>query len=386
MIKLDEEKKKKKNYNSHGLGTYYMRGDRYEWRLTQDGIPRYASAKTKPELELKIKRIKGTTAQGVKITVDEWFDNWLENYVKDLRKDATYQQYRNLYDKHVKPYIGNRKLVSITPNDVQGLIARMNKIEDSATWTMKHVRKILHVGYERVIEFDKLIKDNPVHKIEIPKKQAKSRKPLITSELALLFDSMNKSRWIWSAKFDMVTALRRGELLALKWCNIDILNKRALIEESDSDTGLGDLKQAEPHYIPLSDMAIEYLEKQQEMLINEGNINKVLVFPNQKGEMMNPHTYYNTFSRFARRVGLKASPHSMRHTFVFFTRGTIELKDLQHILGHARDTQTTEMYGNMINDTNDKNIKSIDTAFTAVNEQIKEEKKKTRNTQLRRVK
>jgi integrase len=258
----------------------------------------------------------------------------------------------------------------------------------------------MHSSFDRAIK-NKIIAENPVKDIEIPSKQAKPRKVLSYEELSKLYKSMANSRWVWSIKFMLVTGMRRGELLALKWADIDYGNRRVTIDESNSVTGLGDTK-TRIHYIPLSDKAIEYLNNQTEQLKKECNPNILnkdgtfkkdlkgtdyLVFPTQKGKMIKPNTFYHTMCRYAEKMEIKATPHCLRHTFVYLSRNTLSLKEIQNILGHDESTTTLDIYGDILDESTDKTAKQIDEIFKGVEEEFKKiEQKKNPASYLKRVK
>ena len=374
-----------KQRNPKGMGTFRkLKDGRIAWRQIIDGEPREISARNMKELREKIKDIADLPIIKEKFRVYEWFEKWLEVYIKPLKKKATYDQYRIIYKTHIKAVIGNRKMTTIKPYDVQHVIAVMNE-KGMSTKTMKHAKSIMNIAFKKA-ESEKIIAKNPVENIEIPIKQSKPRKTLTADEVSKLFKAMGKSRWIWSVKFDLVTGLRRGELLALKWTDIDLENKRICIDKSDSATGLGDTKNSKVHYVPLSDKAIEYLDGQLKMLRKEFNpitlnpdasqkesMNNVnaLVFPNEHGQMIRPDSYYTLIRRFAKKASIYASPHCLRHTFVYLMRGDLSLKDLQNILGHSESTTTLDIYGNMLNDSTDKNIQQIDNVFESFEDKIK---------------
>lgn len=365
-----------KQRNPNGAGSFRkLKDGRVAWRQTIDGVTREISAKTPKELQEKIKKIADLPIIKEKYKVDEWFTKWLDVYIKPLKKQATYDQYRILYNTHIKPVIGNRKMASIKSHDVQSVIAEMNK-KGLASKTMKHTKTVMSVAFTKAFK-EKIIPENPVVDIEIPVKQKKPQKTLSTDELAKLFKAMANSRWIWSVKFMLVTGLRRGELLALKWTDIDWENKRITVDESNSNTGLGDTKSSKVHYVPLSDKAIEYLNGQKKMLQNESNPilfndklkETALIFPNESGMMLRPGSYYTMIARYAAKAGIKASPHCLRHTFVYMTRETLSLKELQAILGHDESTTTLDIYGDIINDSTAKTASRIDEIFSKIDEE-----------------
>lgn len=390
-----------KQRNPKGMGHYYTSpsGKRY-WRQRVDGQQRYMSADTPKELQQKINEVIDLKIIKTKLKVDEWFIKWL-SYIEALRKPATYNQYRDIYKKHIFPAIGNRKLSTIKANDIQEVILAMNKKTTKtrkkvngkwaeidtgktlSTWTMKHARKIMNLAFEKAVK-DKLIPVNPVKDIEIPKKQAKPRKTLNSDELAKLYRELERSRWIWSAKFMLVTGMRRGELLALQWSDIDIINKRITIDESDSSTGLDDTKSSKVHYVPLSKLMQKYLDGQKQMLKDENNpileneeLKKSnLVFPNKKGVMLQPGSYYTMLYRYAADAGIKASPHMLRHTFVYMNRKKLSLKEIQNILGHDESTTTLDIYGDMIDESTEQTGKDIDETFADLDKSIEKIKER----------
>jgi integrase len=264
--------------------------------------------------------------------------------------------------------------------DDEGNITRPAKIGCS-TWTMKHARKIMRLAFQCAVD-DKLIPVNPVQDITIPKKQAKERKTLNVRELAELFLALENSRWKHSAWFMLLTALRRGEMLALKECDADEINRRITVDKSDSSTGLGGTKGRKVHYVPLTDAAIKCLKEQRKMLQEEENpilykdeLKKTgLIFPNIKGEMLNPNSYYTVIARAAAKAGLHVSPHCLRHTFVYLNKNKLSITELQSILGHESSTTTYDIYGKMLDESLDKTAKQMDDVFQSVGNDMKKQK------------
>lgn len=376
-----------KQKNPNGLGSYRLRKDgRYQWSQMVDGKVRNIYAKTPKELKDKVKKISDLPITSNKFTVKEWFEKWLDVYVKQLKKPATYDQYKILFEQHIKPIIGHRKLSGIKSLDIQTVIAKMNE-RKKASKTMKHVKSIMHIAFNQAFD-DKLISLNPVVKIQIPIKQTKLRKVLTLDELNKLYKAMEHSRWIWSIRFLLVTGLRRGELLALKWTNIDFFNKQITVESSNTKNGIGDTKSAKIHYVPLSSKAVSHLNGQKQMLEKEFNPilhndelkKSLLVFPTENGTMIRPDSYHTMLRRFSEKAGIKASAHCMRHTFVYMMRKKFTLKDLQAALGHDESTTTWDLYGDILNDSMTENASQIDEVFDKVDEEIKKIEKERKST------
>jgi integrase len=378
-----------KSRNPKGLGSYRKRDDNtYEWRQKIDGVPRSLYAPSLQELRDKVKKIINAPIPKEKYTVKQWLENWLSVYVKPLLESETYNQYDYVIKSHVLPQMGKKKMTSIGQYDIQQVISVMHS-KNLSHWTMYHAKKVMNIAFKKAAA-EQIISANPVVDIIIPKTQEKARKVLTTRELAKLFKSLNTSRWLTSVKFMLETGLRRGELLALEWSDIDFDNHRIKIDKSN-DKGT---KNNKIHYVPLTKNILLYLQEQKDMLIAEFNpmlhnpqLKKLdLIFPSENGTRLFPQSYTTMLRRAGEKVGLSVSPHCLRHTLVFLSRDNLSLKDLQNILGHSKSTTTLDIYGDIISDNNERVAAEMDNIFEKINKNIEKEsiKNDKKIIQLRR--
>ncbi len=368
-------RKKNGTRNLNGMGNVYKTKDgRYEYRKMVEGELRFASAKTPEELRDKIKNISDGPVSKEKIKLHDWADKWLTVYVKPMRKASTHKQYEDTVRCYIKTNIKNALLRSVKPFDVQLIIARMHEQGLSAS-TMKQARKVLNLMFAKAKQ-EKLIAENPVSGLEIPDVQAKVRKTLKADEIQTIFDFMQGKRWYWPLRFLLVTGLRRGELLALKWSDIDETNKAITISDNLTAQGIGTTKSNEVHYVPLSNAAKRCLDEFKKVLQRENNISHWqqtdIIFVSQKGTPMLPNSFYNVFRRIREKTGVQVSPHCMRHTFVYYSKHKLSLSELKDALGHDETTSTLDIYGTLLANTKDVASK-LDEAFKNI---VQDEKKK----------
>lgn len=359
----------RKTRNTNGMGNVYynQKTERYEYRKMVDGDLRFASAKTQKELNEKIKTLTDAPMSKEKIKVHDWADKWLSVYVKPMRKASTHKQYEDTIRCYIKPNIKNTLLRSVRPFDAQNIIARMHEQGLSAS-TMKQARKVLNLMFDKAVK-EKLIAENPVKDIEIPDVQQKARKTLKPDEIQTIFDYMQGKRWYWPLRFLLVTGLRRGELLALKWSDIDETNKAITISDNLTAHGIGSTKSNEVHYVPLSDAAMHCLKKFKEQLKKENNVTHWqatgIIFVSQNGTPMLPNSFYNVFRKIRQKTGVQVSPHSMRHTFVYYSKHKLSLSEIKDALGHDETTSTLDIYGTLLANTKEVAAK-LDEAFQGI--------------------
>lgn len=379
--------------NPNGEGNIYKRKDgRYEWKQVKDGDTRVVSSKDYNVVIEAKKKYSDLPISKSKLKVSEWFEMCLAS-IESLKAPATYEQYSTIYKEHIAPVIGKKKIISIEQYHIQDVITKMsNKTrfkrvknkktgefekvdtgEKLSTSTMKHARKVMHIVFEKAVD-GKIIPSNPVTKIEIPKRQAKTRKTLTNEEMSTMFRYLKNTRWYWCFKFLLVTGLRRGEVLALKWSDINENSRQITVEDNDTSAGSGDTKSRKVHYVALMDNAINYLRGQKNMLEKEKNsslyntdLKKLnLVFPSREGTMMKPDSLNSVLDRMNKATGLHVTPHMLRHTYVYLSKGILTLSELQENLGHDESTTTLDIYGTMLSDSKsvaeklNKGFKNID--------------------------
>lgn len=373
MPRSKKQDNKPRTRNPNGMGNIYKRPDgRYEWKQMVDGEMRYASDMNLSELRRKIQKLNKTSINGDKTKLFDWLDRWLENYVKPYKKPSTYDNYKFACEKYIKKYMKNMQLRHVEKSDVQKMITDLINDGYSAS-LIKNVRKALSVAFISAQEDEQLVDFNPTRDTKLPKGKKPVRKTLKIEELNIIIEKFSTSRWLYAVLFMLATGVRRGELLALKWSNIDYANKRILIEDNRTIHGEGTPKDNDYHYAPLSDHAVLFLSKWKKQLEKEYNpaiYKKVdTIFVKKDGTPLRPSSLNNIIEK--KNLGFKCTPHMFRHTFVYLSKGKLSLSEIQEALGHSQSTTTLDIYGLMLSDTVSVADK-IEKSYTELDEKLKE--------------
>jgi integrase len=335
-----------------------MRSDgRAEYRVMQSGKMKYVTAKTMKELKVKLKQ-EAKQKVSPSDTVAQMGEKWLKT-IKPIVSAQTYIQYSGMYKNHVKPLIGDKPVNQVTQDDVQTVI-NTAFADGLSTNTMLHIRKVIKLLMDYAIKPGGIIQVNPVCKIKIHHRQAKEKRVVSPADMDKLVSAMAGSRWLNAVKFLLATGMRRGEMLSLKWD--DVNSDGCMITVRDSGSGKG-TKSRKIRYVPLSADAVKALADQNDRLKEEGLLTfSPYIFPNRWGKMKGAIAFNHSLEYFAGKAGIKVSPHMFRHTFVYTTRHALDIKELQKILGHARSTQTLDLYGDIVAIT-DVTASKIQAAF-----------------------
>jgi integrase len=202
-------------------------------------------------------------------------------------------------------------------------------------------------------------------------------------ELAIIIQRFSTSRWLYGILFMLATGLRRGELLALKWTDIDFKEKRMKIENNRTQYGVNTPKDNDYHYVPLTDHASTYLSGWKNQLQKEQNpaiyLKSDTIFVSKTGDPLRPSSFNNILGK--RKFDFKVTPHMFRHTFVYLSKGKISLSELQEALGHDQSTTTLDIYGLMLADTVAVADK-IEAAYKELDETIKTLNSKKKNNNV----
>jgi integrase len=230
-----------------------------------------------------------------------------------------------------------------------GLSARM----------VHHFDRLLRLALEDAVR-GRLIAFNPVTHAKRPKVAKATKRTPSDGELSTLLATAADGPLYAPIVLILTTGMRRGELLALCWRNIDLDGARLQIVEAVEETKAG-IRLKEPkteagrRRIDLPGFAVEALrkhqvqQKQDHLAIGLGWTLDTLVFPNPEGELQRPRTFTKAVARLAAKAGVKFSPHLGRHDhFTRLLAAGVHPKVAQVRAGHSSVAVTIDVYSNAI--------------------------------------
>lgn len=318
----------------------------------------------------------GINASG-DMSVEAWFDYWIENIKGDSIKPNTIRNYKERFIHNIKEYIGRMPLRDVKPMHCQNVLNQMKDSYKSST--IYQTRMALYCMFSDAAEND-IIPKNPVTKsvkYDIGKESKESRALTINEQIKFLEVAKNTSNYNQYA-FVLQTGLRTGEMIGLKWSDVDFINKEITIERSvEFRYSVGEWRVGEPkskagyRKIPLTEEAIKILKDQKEKLKKLKVVNfefSDYVFLNRKGMPTKNSTYDSTLFKLCDKAGLERfSMHVLRHTFA--TRcieANMRPKTLQVILGHSNVGVTMNLYVHVTEDERQNEVRKIEGALKVV--------------------
>ena len=351
---------------ANGEGSIRKRKDgRWEGRYTAGRDPVTGKAiyknvlgKTQAEVKEKLKAaIKKSSALDIKAehcTVGQWLDTWLENYAKLQVRPSSYKTYQGFIDNHIRPALGDMSMKKLTAMDLQRLYKHLlesgrvecteakNKPKGLSVKTVRNINQMISSALNCAVE-QYLIPANPTKGCVFPKLERKEMKILPPESLGTFFEEARRSGVFELYYIDLATGLRRGELLGLKWSDIDLvkgsIHVRRQVLRQNGKIIEAPLKMKNSYRNnAIGTDAIEVLrgiEQKDEY-----------VFPSPYGGPMSPDSVLHMLQRVLKRAGLERIRfHDLRHTFsVLALQNGVDVKTLSAMLGHYSAGFTLDTY------------------------------------------
>ena len=284
-----------------------------------------------------------------------YLDYWLENFVKRNRRPATYTLYEMNIRLYLKPGLGNHRLTALTVANVQQFFNQRLQEGDSVR-KVQVMRTVLSAALTRAVR-EELISRNVARLVELPEWHAGTVRPW-TAEEARQFLAVSESDPLHAVFVLLILyGLRRGEVLGLRWQDIDFEAGAIRIEQQVLRVGgemhIGPVKtRAGKRNLPLLKLARQALEAQSMVqaqyraAMGSAWPDTDLVFTTRTGRPIEPRNLVRSFRRICEANDVRLiKVHHIRHTVASLLKALgVPARDAQVILGHSRLAVTLEIY------------------------------------------
>jgi integrase len=335
---------------------------------TPDGPKRkYVYGRKYGDVQRKLVEAMGDAARGIvvddkNLTVSEYLDRFLEDVQRGSVRESTYSRDKYLITNHVKPALGRVKLKNLGAMHLQRLYREKRDAGLSAS-TVQKIHHVLHKSLAQAVRWD-LIARNPSDAVKAPRPTPEEMRPLSAEEVRKLLEAAHGDRLEALYVLAVHTGMRRGELLGLKWDDVNLENATVRVRRTLTriDNGrrlaLGPPKNKKSRRsVRLTARAVESLRSHLERQLAEiealGDLYKDqgLVFTTEAGTLINPSNLrQRSLAPLLKRAGLpQITFHDLRHTCasLLFQRN-VHPKFVQELLGHASVAITLDTYSHML--------------------------------------
>ena len=308
--------------------------------------------------ELLVSLDKGVYTPPGKLTLAEHLRNWLTGYVKTNCSERTLDGYEAIVENHVIPALGHILLKQLIPQAIQAYYGKA--CEKLSARTVHHQHRVLSEALKYAVRQGYLGR-NPCELVDPPRPQKKAMGTLTPDELESLLETASDNQFYPVIYTAVSTGLRRAELLALRWRDIDFDSESILVSRTlHKGHGMTEFKEPKTEHSrrrvsmtpKLTAFLKEYEAERESLFLHLGRLPRPddLVFANVEGKPVDPGVLSHNFARIVKRAGLEnVRFHDLRHTFasLMLLRGA-KPKVISEALGHSSVAFTMDVYSHII--------------------------------------
>ena len=378
---------------ANGEGSIRKRSDgRWEGRYTAGYHPetrkriiKNVLGKTQAECKAKLKKAIEESqildvSRANEYTVATWLRTWFELYAKPHIRPSTMNYYHRNIEQHIIPAIGDIPLNKLTTRDLQKLYndlqsnGRLRKVQRKkepglSNSTVRGIHMMLHNALDRAVK-EKLILSNPTENCIIPKIEKQEMKILHPDHISAYLDAAEQRGALPMFYLELVSGLRKGELVALQWSDLDEANCTISVSKQASWDTEGNLILSQPktgnsiREVSIPQDAVE-LPKQE----HTKHPDNPYMFPSPiTGEMYYPDSIVNLHKKILKDAGLPHIRfHDLRHTFATLAlQNGVDVKTVSSMLGHYDAGFTLRTYTHATRQMQQKAAEKIGSFMTQI--------------------
>ncbi len=351
--------------------------------------------KTRKEVDDKLTKAKHDTGRGLfvaphRLTVGDWLDIWLADYKRPELRPKTFDKYELMANRHLKPAIGHMPLQDLRPEHVQHLYnnklgkPKAKGIGMIGSDTVRAMHQVLH-GALKQAEKNHMVFRNVCTLVNLPRNERREMKTLTLNQVVNnLLPAIEGDRLAAAIMLFFTSGLRHGELLGLRWQDIDfdaevLTVRQALVEVKNRDGGARKWKlvfmppktTSSRRVLPISPNCISALKRhkarqaEEKLLMGTAYQDQDFVFCRQDGKPMAPSSLRWQFRRMLTKAGLPhIRVHDARHSFATLMLEQGESpKTVQTLMGHSQISTTLDIYSHVSLELETRAVNRLDEAF-----------------------
>jgi integrase len=371
-------------------------GERLRDRYTFHGTKREADA----ELVKRLHQLEtGTYVEENKLTVAVYLERWLTDYAEPATARRTYLRYREICELHLMPALGTLLLKNLRPMHIQsyytealksGRRVRRGSVKEEgksqvdaaseasapvaggndadeakpvdpglSAQTVLHHHRVLRTALHQAVKWQ-VLTVNPADAVSPPRPERKEVVALSQEETVALLAALEGTRLYAPAVIAVTTGMREGEVLGLRWRDVDLENARLQVRQTlqiakgelffkSPKTGSGERS------IALMPLTVEVLRKHRaeqnelRLRLGSGYMDQDLVLARDDGQPWHPGSFSAEWRKTTRDLGTPVKFHNLRHTHATLLLANGEHpKVVQERLGHSSIGITMDTYSHVM--------------------------------------
>jgi integrase len=314
-------------------------------RITlNSGAKKDVYAHNKKELEYKINEVKKLDVVGLietNINVTDWCNQWFINYKSMLRYN-TQEAIKNSI-KHITDIIGTVRLRDVKQVHVQQVMKSISKYSESLQHKVLNVAKQV---FSAAVD-NHLIPFNPANNIKTTKHVVSQKIKLLTDEQQYEILNISKNtRAELFVLFGLYAGLRREEILALMWGDINFTDETVTVQRClnwvhNQPVISNELKsESANRIIPLPEILLDKLKATAQ--------NNIYIISDTNDNLMSNTAYRRLWDIAGKRISFKCTSHMLRHTYCSkLIAAGIDIKTVQYLMGHSNSIITLQIYAHV---------------------------------------